>query len=83
MSAHASHRLDTTGQRCPVPLLLTARVLADLAPGAHLLVLGDDPEMVADLRAWCQTSGHRWLGVTTTGTLAVCEIERVAAEPPS
>jgi tRNA 2-thiouridine synthesizing protein A len=70
--------LDTTGRRCPVPVLMTARVLTGLAAGARLRVVGDDPEMAVDIPAWCERSGNRCLAVTQEGGLVVCEVERAA-----
>lgn len=54
-------RLDTLGTLCPVPLLLTGRVMADLPVGETLEIVGDDPEMLRDLTAWCDASGNRLL----------------------
>lgn len=53
------HRLEILGLRCPVPLLMASRCLAEMQPGQRLLVIGDDPEMLPDLREWCTESGHR------------------------
>ena len=51
--------LDLRGLFCPLPVLLTERALAPLAPGSRLTVLGDDPAIHGDLPAWCAETGHR------------------------
>ncbi|MBZ0113506.1 MAG: sulfurtransferase TusA family protein [Thermoanaerobaculia bacterium] len=52
------YRLDTSGLRCPLPVRLTARRVAQLRPGDELEVIGDDPVMGLDLEAWCFDTGH-------------------------
>lgn len=39
--------------------LLVRRALAGLQPGERLAVAGHDPALLAHLRAWCRTTGHR------------------------
>jgi tRNA 2-thiouridine synthesizing protein A len=68
--------LDTTGLRCPVPVLLTARVMAGLDVGDRLEVVGDDPEMLVDIPAWCEKSGNRLLETAQAGRMVRCRIER-------
>ena len=76
MSESPIQRLDTTGRRCPVPVLMTARVMKGLAVGARLDVIGDDPEMLIDIPAWCEQSGNRLLAIQRAGALVVCQLER-------
>lgn len=66
----ASAKLDTRSLLCPLPVLLTAREIAGLPPGARLVVEGDDRGILEDLPAWCAATGHR-----------LVEIGEVAAEP--
>lgn len=63
-------KLDARGLLCPLPVLLTARELGKLPPGARLLVEGDDRGILEDLPAWCAASGHR-----------LVEIGEAAAKP--
>jgi tRNA 2-thiouridine synthesizing protein A len=65
-------KLDARGLLCPLPVLLTAREIAKLPPGARLLVEGDDRGILEDLPAWCAASGHR-----------LVEIGEVDAKPGS
>ena len=55
--------LDATGLRCPLPVLRARKRLLELAPGAVLEVLADDPAADADMRAFCAATGHRLLAV--------------------
>lgn len=57
--APAAATLDTTGLRCPLPILKARKALAGLAPGAVLEVLATDPGVEDDFVAFCRTAGHR------------------------
>lgn len=70
------HRLEILGLRCPVPLLMASRCLAGLKPGQRLLVIGDDPEMLSDLREWCTESGHRMVAQRKQDGEVWCLLER-------
>ena len=70
------HHLDVTGLLCPVPVLMTARAMATLDPGERLEVLGDDPEMLRDIPAWCEESGNRLLDIQQTGQRIRARLEK-------
>jgi len=57
-------RLDARGLYCPVPILRTRNRLKLLPAGATLLVLSDDPVILVDMPAFCQSHGHDYLGHT-------------------
>lgn len=75
----ARRRLDALGTYCPVPLLMTAQVMAELAPGDELEIVGDDPGMRRDLTAWCERSGNRLVELRQEGRVVVCRIEKGTA----
>jgi tRNA 2-thiouridine synthesizing protein A len=70
------HRLDVTGLLCPVPVLMTARAMATLDLGERLEVVGDDPEMLRDIPAWCEESGNRLLEIRQTGKRIRARLEK-------
>lgn len=51
------HELDTRGTACPIPILLTRKAVAGLAPGELLRVLASDPGSVKDMEAFCRQTG--------------------------
>ena len=59
--------VDTRGTFCPVPILLLARRARELANGAHLELLSDDPAILQDLPAWCRETGHRLVSMQEKG----------------
>ena len=51
-------RLDTSGLRCPLPVLRTKKALKALEPGDLIDVLATDPAAKADFPAFCETTGN-------------------------
>lgn len=54
-----TYTLDARGLACPMPVLRTNRMLKTLPAGARLAVLTTDPAAPADLKAYCEQTGHR------------------------
>ena len=50
--------VDATGLACPVPVIELAKAARDLAPGALLTLLSDDPAARVDVPAWARMTGH-------------------------
>ncbi|MCW2610472.1 MAG: hypothetical protein QOC93_2122 [Actinomycetota bacterium] len=55
--------LDCRGQRCPLPVIVLARRIADVGPGELVRVDADDPAAPNDVAAWCRMRGHTFVGV--------------------
>ena len=54
--------VDARGSLCPVPIIELARRIGDVAIGAVIAVLSDDPAARADVPAWCRMRGHDYVG---------------------
>ncbi len=54
-----NHVLDTTGLKCPLPVLKARKALKGLPDGAIVEVVTTDPGAPADFRHFCTESGHR------------------------
>ena len=50
--------LDTTGLRCPLPVLKARKRLSSLPSGAELRVITTDPVAVIDMPDFCREAGH-------------------------
>jgi len=59
----ADKTLDCLGLYCPMPIVKTAEKFKELKPGEVLEVLSDDKGIKEDMPAWCQTTGHEFLGM--------------------
>ncbi|MBI5180547.1 MAG: sulfurtransferase TusA family protein [Nitrospirae bacterium] len=59
----ADDTLDALGLLCPVPIIKTKIMLAEIKVGQVLEVLADDEGFLTDLPAWCQKTGNEFLGI--------------------
>ena len=57
--------LDARGKSCPLPIVLTAKALRSLPPGACVTVHADDRAFPDDIRAWCRKTGHELSSLET------------------
>ena len=70
--------LDTTGKVCPLPILLTAKAIKELAVGDLLEVVGDDPAIADDMPIFCYRAGHRLVTMDEEESgLIRCRIEKL------
>lgn len=67
MSIQADATLDCIGLYCPMPIIETATKIADMEPGQVLEILADDRGIVADMPAWCESTGHEYIGLEQQG----------------
>lgn len=54
--------LDTTGRRCPIPVIELARHLTDVKVGQVIAVLSDDAAAALDVPAWCRMRDQEYVG---------------------
>lgn len=50
----ADHTLDTSGLRCPEPIMLMRKTVRAMQPGETLLVIADDPATIRDIPGYCR-----------------------------
>ncbi|WP_436787227.1 cysteine desulfurase/sulfurtransferase TusA family protein [Yinghuangia sp. YIM S10712] len=70
--------LDTLGRRCPIPIIELARHIGDIASGAVIAVLSDDEAARLDVPAWCDMTGHEYVGERPGETGGVAYLVRRA-----
>ena len=63
----ADKSLDCLGLYCPMPIVKAAEKIKELKPGEILEVLSDDKGIKLDMPAWCQATGHEYLGLEEEG----------------
>ncbi len=49
--------LDTSGLKCPLPVLKAKRAIKTGNPGEHLKVIATDPGALKDLKHFCSATG--------------------------
>ena len=63
----ATHTMDTTGMKCPQPVLKLAVAASDVDAGDIVEITGDCPTFEKDLRAWCERMHKVCLAVRDEG----------------
>ncbi len=58
----ADQSLDCLGLYCPMPIVKTAERIKQLKQGEVLEVVADDKGIKQDMPAWCEATGHEFLG---------------------
>ncbi len=56
-------RIDTIGQLCPMPIILTSKKMKEMSPGDVLEVISDDAGIKKDMPAWCNTTKNEYIGL--------------------
>ena len=59
--------MDLSGFKCPMPVILANRRLADLSEGDVLVVTATDPLARHDFRDYCRSAGHTLLKMEKKG----------------
>jgi len=63
----ADQSLDCMGLYCPIPIYETGKKIEQLKLGEVLEVVADDKGIKLDMPAWCEATGHEFLGVEEEG----------------
>ncbi len=53
--------LDARGLNCPMPVVRTSQEIKKMSVGGVLELLATDPGSVADMIAWCKSTGNELL----------------------
>lgn len=77
MTGEPDEVLDCLGQRCPQPVIALARHLPEVAAGAVVRVLADDPAATIDIPAWCRMRGQEYLGRSTVDGFPAYDVRRL------
>jgi len=59
--------LDCVGLACPMPIFKTANRIKEMQQGQILEVQSDDDGIRKDMPAWCNKTGHEFLGLIQQG----------------
>ncbi|HNT40388.1 MAG TPA: sulfurtransferase TusA family protein [Rubrivivax sp.] len=60
--------LDTRGLNCPLPILKTKKMLADMQAGELLRVVSTDPGSMRDFQAFARQTGHELVEQSSAGS---------------
>jgi len=63
----ADQSLDCVGLYCPIPIVKTTEKFKQLKLGEVLEIVADDKGIKLDMPAWCEATGHEFLGMEEEG----------------
>lgn len=55
--------LNTLGQLCPMPIILTSKKMKEMKSGEVLEVVSDDAGIKKDMPAWCSLTKNEYIGL--------------------
>ena len=53
--------IDALGKKCPIPIIMLAERIREVAIGQTIAVLADDPAAKTDLPAWCMLKSQEFV----------------------
>jgi TusA-related sulfurtransferase len=59
------NEVDARGKSCPLPIVLTAKAVRQIAVGESLVVRADDRAFLPDIEAWCKKTGNALLSAVS------------------
>ncbi len=69
--------LDTSGLKCPLPVLKAKKALKTMAAGDQLTVIATDPGAMKDFHHFCEASGDTLQSATEADGVLTFVISRV------
>ena len=58
MTTNADRTVDARGQKCPMPVLMTAKAAKEMQAGETLLIQATDGGARSDIPAWASQTGN-------------------------
>lgn len=69
--------LDLKGLLCPIPVVRMAQAIKTVAVGEVIEATASDPGVMADIPAWCRTTGHALVAIRREDKLIHFAVRRV------
>jgi tRNA 2-thiouridine synthesizing protein A len=60
--------IDALGKKCPIPIIMLAERIREVAIGQAIEVLADDPAAKSDLPAWCMIKSQEFVRFRDLGS---------------
>jgi len=57
----AALTINALGKKCPIPIIMLAERIREVAIGQTIEVLADDPAATSDLPAWCMLKSQEFV----------------------
>ncbi len=74
--SNETEKLDTKGEVCPMPAVLTKRRIESLRVGEVLEVTGDCAPALENIEKWARNHGHEVLEISKSGDYFSIKIKK-------
>lgn len=68
--------IDLKGLLCPIPVVKMAQAIKTVAVGEVIEAVATDPGVMADIPAWCRTTGHELVRIGREDKLITFAVKR-------
>lgn len=79
---NATHEVDLTGLKCPMPIVELTKLMKQLDAGEEVSAIAKDPAFCLDVEAWCNRTGHELLQLEDTGDCVTALIRKKTERSP-
>jgi tRNA 2-thiouridine synthesizing protein A len=69
-------KIDVQGRACPIPIVELMRAMSGLTVGQEIEIRANDRAFPADVKAWCQKTGHALLEFVQSGDAFTARIKK-------
>jgi tRNA 2-thiouridine synthesizing protein A len=69
--------LDTSGLKCPLPVLKAKRALRAMEAGEEITITATDPTTMQDFPEYCANAGHTLLEASESGGIFLFRIRKL------
>jgi len=76
-AVQVSKTLDLTGLLCPIPVVKMAQAIKTVGIGEVIEATATDPGVMADIPAWCRTTGHELIRINRENGVISFAVRRV------
>ncbi len=73
-----TRELDTTGLKCPLPVLKARKALKRMEPGEILHVIATDPSTVTDFKEFCANTDNELMECSEDDGVYIYDIRKTA-----
>jgi tRNA 2-thiouridine synthesizing protein A len=75
----AAKKLDVKGRSCPIPIVELMRAIGQISAGQEIEIEANDRAFPADVKAWCNKSGHGLIALTESAGTYTALIRKKSA----
>ena len=68
--------VDASGQSCPMPVIMAAKAIKELASGQTMLIKATDAGARSDIPSWVEMTGNELIGSEEQGDVLLFSVKK-------